>query len=414
VKFVRNEPSADMPLTSNIGLGIRANFLSSLHWDGLARVASIVLTTTTIIALARGLGPLEFAEFQITLTLAGYILWVGDFGLLTRMTNLSGAGKSEELKKAWNLRITNTFIATVVFFMILTVLSNSLSPLIAMALVVDGFVDANYNLRMLTSKNSTALFFQPFRKASQSSIIILVLLSDIKLSESVIFLAFFLPSFCLLIWDIKKMGGFHLDFSLSYLKTTFGYFFQGGSTYLANCDYLILAHSGNSALVTLVALPRRIVNSISLLGTLTNPRIQNDVARQKRISKAHWATMSFTTLVGLFLSILFSFNAEKIFIFLFGFNLSEENILLVILVILSAPIQMLVVAINSLYFGLEAPKYPVIASYLGSVTYILLLGIVVKCNISIVLSLGILIGARLIVELIYLLVKLPSLVRMMT
>jgi O-antigen/teichoic acid export membrane protein len=410
MKKVRDEKSAENPNVLNSNLIVGNNFMSSVHWDALARVLSVLLTTVTIIALARGLGPLGFADFQINLTIVGYILWVGDFGLLTKMINLSGNGNAGDLFEAWNLRITCTILALIIYLVVSKYFWNSSSTLIAIALVVDGFVDANYNLRMLTSKNSWNFALQPIRKAAQTSMIILALLMNIKLSANVIFIAFIVPSLSLLIWDIKNMGGVHFNFRLQYLKKTFIYFFQGGSTYVANLDYLILANSGNSALVTLVALPRRIVNSISLLGSLTNPRIQNSVARYKQISRSHIMTISLITLVGTIFSITFAAFAHKLFLVLFGFHLSDRNVLLVICVLLSAPIQMLVVSINALYFGLEVPKYPVIASYLGSGTYIILLAITVSFSGSVVLSLGFLVIARLVVELVYLLLKFPGLV----
>jgi O-antigen/teichoic acid export membrane protein len=413
VKVIRNDRDSELPHPSEIDLGARSNLMLSLHWDALARVLSILLTTVTILALARSLGQIGFAKFQISLTVAGYILWVGDFGLLTRITNLSGSGRDEELKKSWNMRITNTSIVMLIYFVFATFHSRGVVPLVGIALVVDGFVDANYNLRMLTRKRSAVLFFQPIRKALQSMFLVFVLLTQIKLTENVIFLVFFLPSFCLLIWDIKTFGGTHWKFDFAYLKTTFGYFSQGGSTYLANCDYLILAHSGHSELITLVALPRRIVNSISLLGTITNPRIQNDVAKSRKISRFHRRTIVLTTLIGFTFSILFSIGIGELSEFFLGFSLTSTNLMLVTSVLLSTPIQMLVVAINSLYFGLEAPRYPVTASYIGSVSYIVFLGIAVIFDFPLAATLGMLIILRLIAELIYLLVKLPILNRKM-
>jgi hypothetical protein len=78
---------------------------------------------------------------------------------------------------------------------------------------------------------------------------------------------------------------------------------------------------------------------------------------------------------------------------------------------MSAPVQMLVVGINSLFFGLEKSKYPVLASYIGSVMYILLVVFVLALNYATVMFIGLLIITRLLVELVILMYFSPQLSR---
>ena len=396
---------------SRLNFDRKTHFLGGLHWDVLARVSSILLSTLIIIMLARGLGANGFADFQISLTVASIILWMGDFGLLTRIMNLSGGLADSELKKAWNLRLTLTTLTVLVYFGLATSITGETNSYLVVALVVDGFVDANYNHRMLEHKGKLSLWVQPLRKGFQVFLIFIIIFISVDMTGILLFYVFLIPSMILLIWDVRNVGGLSPNLDYTYLKSTFNYWFQSGSSYIGNLDYFLLNFYGYSSLIALIALPKKIINSISLIGTVTNPRNQNNVARNGKVSKHNIQLIIYATVIGLISSLFSLFFMKSLFQTLFNLDLTSNQAFLVSCVLVSTPVQMLVVGINSLFFGLEKSRYPVLASYIGSLIYILLVVLVLVINYATVMLVGVLIITRLLVELAILLYFSPQLSR---
>jgi hypothetical protein len=324
---------------------------------------------------------------------------------------LSGGLANSELKKAWNLRLTLTTLTALGYFGLATLITGETNSFLVVALVVDGFVDANYNLRMLEHKGKLSLGVQPLRKGFQVFLIFFIIFREVDLTGILLFYVFLFPSIILLIWDVRNVGGLSPNLDYKYLKSTFNYWFQSGSSYIGSLDYFLLNFYGYSSLITLIALPKKIINSISLIGTVTNPRNQNNVARNGKVSKHNIQLIMYATAIGLILSFFSLFFMKSFFQTLFNLNLTSNQLFLVSCVLMSAPVQMLVVGINSLFFGLEKSKYPVLASYIGSLMYILLVVFVLALNYATVMFIGILIITRLLVELVILLYFSPQLSR---
>jgi hypothetical protein len=252
---------------------------------------------------------------------------------------------------------------------------------------------------------------QPLRKGFQVFLILIIIFREVDLTGILLFYVFLFPSIILLIWDIRNVGGVSPNLDYKYLKSTFNFWFQSGSSYIGSLDYFLLNFYGYSSLITLIALPKKIINSISLIGTVTNPRNQNDVARNGRVSKHNIRLIMYATAIGLILSFFSLAFMKSFFQTLFNLDLTSNQLFFVSCVIMSAPVQMLVVGINSLFFGLEKSKYPVLASYIGSVMYILLVVFVLALNYATVMFIGLLIITRLLVELVILMYFSPQLSR---
>lgn len=370
-----------------------------ITWDFISRVITTIFSGAFYFLVAKESQIENFASFQLAGVVSAILIWIGDLGLGSLLINLLASRKTKQFQIAWTIRFMFTFLLLSFTSIVIAYFIPKIDYLLIFVIGVDLYVDSNYNIRILQSRKIFRYFLQPTRKMFQL-LIYIVLIKNFNLFFQInICYALLFPSLMMILFDLHKLGGLtfgKLESNLNLMALNS--WIQGASSYITLTDTIVLKYFGHNSLIVYLGFPRKFTQSLSIMSSVTAPRNQHSVASQGEIRRINIEKIAQTSLLILLGSLGIMFFQRDIFLYTFNVSLSREIGILVSAVLISAPLQSLVVGVNSLLFGISSFKVPSIIANLVSLFYVIILIICLNIGYEVAISLAVLIILKPLVE----------------
>lgn len=351
----------------------------SIGSDITARYLSTIFSFLILLTLTR-IMPLEsFANLQVATSISSLIIWIGDGGLGVLLIQEFALGKKQKVLEIWSFRTNLMFIliiGTTIFCLNFTSL---FITIFIWASFFDLFTDSNLNFRQVTASSSFEMFLQPIKKFVQFSSIYLPFQILNIANLNWICASLILPSILIFLYDCRKYGGYSFSLNFMFLSTSIKKWIPNGGLVLINLDNIVLNYFKMYEVISLLAVVKKIYSSLAIAGTALFPRILLQVSRNKELDpklkkevfKMLAITTSFATVVTVVLPKIFDFLEMT----LEGDN---KGLLMSRTYVLTLPIAMMCLAMNSILVGLNKNLLAGFANYLSSFLYLISIAFICK------------------------------------
>ena len=338
-----------------------------------SRVTSMGLTFAMFSMCVRNMSIRDFSSLMVLTAFIGLLIWILDFGSMTRIMILRSANRIQDSRKLMgtrNLVLISTIILGSLF---LFVFGSELNILLINAVFFDLFTDSfvgyrqiHENIRSFVWKMNGKRFFQ-----------ITLLYFCIQFTEIEILSAFsisvLIPSICVFSFDLRMMRPILDKTNILFYFSSPGFWFQSGGTSLAMLDTVVLSRFGGTDFIPILVLGKRISNAVGILGANLVPETLHAWSKSIELRSKSWKQIfTFSFIGGLIAILIFLFKEPLVTLILDRYLTDEENFVLNC-VLLSIPIGIMTSNFNAILLSLNRLSRASTSTYLSTLTYLAIL-----------------------------------------
>lgn len=352
---------------------------SSFSLDIVARYLTAGFSFFNILLLVKMQSLDDFSSFQVAFSFSSLLIWISDFGLGVSLIQAMARNTNDTAKSIWTLRVAIFILMTIIGCTLAASFFTINFLFFLLAANFDAFTDSNLNFRVVSAKRILYYFFQPIKKIVQFVLLTMLQVSSLTIDSKLICVVFLLPSIIILVLDTHIYGGFTKNLDFSHIKHSIGKWIQSGGLALVNLDNLILSHFGMSAVIAVLSITKKIYSVIAIIGTAAIPKVLYSVTKDEGISKpiqnmilkVTFLCASFATLTAIVHPILFKFLLNNL-------PLEFENHLMIAVYLLTLPLTIINLALNSSLLGLSRNLSAGLVTYFCGFLYISVLYVSLK------------------------------------
>lgn len=321
-----------------------------------------VLSFSIFLVELRALNSADFQLLIVALAIAGWIIWLSDFGLIGLAIILI---EQEDLKSAWRLYLRRLLLLFVTMLLLcLFSLQFNIPILLIASVCFDLFIDSLINFRMFVVRNGKHAHWLICKKMVQMLVLVVLILSFSKIGIYELSLVLGIPNFFILYQDVKSFRRklkSSKDTQMRY-KMSLNWLQSGGTTF-SNLDVAVISQFRPEMLVVF-SLAKKFTNFLSS----GSGSFLNRTLRQQNISSLR-RFIFVVTLLSIFCSLSFPVYAQFI-IPNFVYSLSDHVIFAVILCL--TPLGIITFHRNALLLKKGKLSELVLINWITSVGYVAL------------------------------------------
>jgi hypothetical protein len=240
------------------------NINYKINENGVSLIFRYILPVLSFSIFLLELRALTGANFQllvIALAIAGWIIWLSDFGLIGLATILI---EQDDIKSAWHLylRRTLSLFASLLLLCLLS-LQFSIPILVIASVCFDLFTDSLINFRMFVVRNSKHVHWLIYKKITQVLVLMILILLFSKIGILELSLVIAIPNFLILYMDLRTFRERLKDSNEKNIKYKISLnWLQNGGTTFSGLDVAIISHFRPEMLV-IFALAKKFTNFLS-------------------------------------------------------------------------------------------------------------------------------------------------------
>ena len=341
------------------------------------QVAVLVRASTTFIGffvtliMIREFTPEYFAHYQLTLVIGYFLAWCVDFGMTSMYTQFRSQNNYKMAISAWGLRLSHLVLATIFAFSGYLISFYSLSTvLLFLGALLDLMTDNQIAIRQLYCSQYRFQFTTIGKKAVQ----VILLLLSVKFgffSLTTVAYILFVPSVVLMFHDHRKFGGFKVVNPTEIYSEGYKIWFQAGGSVLTQLESVVVFSRLDLHLLKVLAASRKISNALGIFGAAHVP-VSLSVAAAKKKQVKDQVLLVSKSAIWIFLMVVIPLTllAKPFFATLFDLQISNDEYIVVICVLMCIPLGVITANLNAVLLGLRMYRQAGIATYSSTLIYL--------------------------------------------
>lgn len=341
------------------------------------QVAVLVRASTTFISffitliMIREFTPEYFAHYQLTLVIGYLLAWCVDFGMTSLYTKFRSQNNYKMAISAWGIRLSHFAFATILAFSgyLISVFS-LITVLLFLGALLDLMTDNQIAIRQLYCSQYRFQFTTISKKAAQVIFLILSIQMGIFNLFTVAFILF-VPSALLMFHDHHNFGGFKVVNPSEIYSEGYKIWFQAGGSVLTQLESVVVFSRLDLHLLKVLAASRKISNALGIVGAAQVPLSLSVAATNKRQVKNQILLVSKTAMwIFLIAVIPLALIAKALFAILFDLQISNNEYLVIICVLMCVPLGVISANLNAVLLGLHMYRQAGISTYSSTLSYL--------------------------------------------